>query len=999
MADYKTIFLFEDYVKTQLNAQPQSVGSNEIVISGLDDIIVLVSLNAFMYVDDIFWGNVVSVQNGDRLRLEVNHQVINQPVAYEVQVLERVSGFIYEVADSFTWNVEINDPLANDPAKFSTQASSDENTRISEILTSIVASSLSDAISSNRGSTSSPINQIEPDLILEVLQKAGFVDTDTSGEIDLSSVSQIFDSFREIINDTSRNIVEDILSDDALLQQFTSDSEETLLTDVENTSEQLKESFTTRLNELFSEITETTEAPETTEVSETLEGREQTLTETKEVLQSIQQQLGESSDDPDLSQQAFADFLESTEISDNVLQELSEIIDVQDPQPIDELIDIVDQSLQKFQSTSVQDSLSLSTIRSVGLQTIDDLFGRLSSEEAETVEVLTQLVAEFVEQALIKTLVTAEEELLVDALQRLFGEEQESFDLETIKRTEITDVDDVFAKTLIEELEKQSEFQYDLAETTLLDTLVNLNIESFVETFLENVQNLVEDTDKVQLLEQTLISDLENNFESFIIGSSFDDVIAELRNLDFTEDTLEIQDLLNFVSTEENEFVDNILRLFATDDTVLGQSAVDEETTSAVTGEEERTDETESTVTGEDTSEDGTSDVIEYETIIDDESTTTIEGEDTTEESSQSTQLAEDELGEVSPEIEVAEQEIEDTVAPPDSAVDPISDVGVSSDESLEEASDTVAPPDNAVDPISDVGLSSDEAEEEASDISDPADEVLEDAPDVSISPDDAIEVTEDTALSSDLGEVQPDDTGDSADLGEVQPDDTGDSADVGEVDPQDTGDSADVGEVDPQDTGDSADVGEVDPQDTGDSADLGEVDPSDTGDSADVGEVDPQDTGDSADVGTEQPTDTGDSADVVEETPSQVGDSTDDFEEDPSIIGDSTDVVEDDPTNIGDSSDDVEDEVSEITDEADETETDAGNISDGAGESETPLDNADDGQDPDEVNDDFETKGVIRLRDGTMTFYKLRPFRIATTDQFIGPFIDRLGRSRDIRL
>ena len=115
--------------------------------------------------------------------------------------------------------------------------------------------------------------------------------------------------------------------------------------------------------------------------------------------------------------------------------------------------------------------------------------------------------------------------------------------------------------------------------------------------------------------------------------------------------------------------------------------------------------------------------------------------------------------------------------------------------------------------------------------------------------------------------------------------------------------------------------------------------------------------------------------------------------------MGDSTDVVEDDPTNIGDSSDDVEDEVSEITDEADETETDAGNISDGAGESETPLDNADDGQDPDEVNDDFETKGIIQLRDGTMTFYKLRPFRIATSDQFIGPFIDRLGISRDIRL
>ncbi len=44
MSDYKTLFLFEDYVETQLNAQPQSVGSNEIVISGLDDIVVLVVL-------------------------------------------------------------------------------------------------------------------------------------------------------------------------------------------------------------------------------------------------------------------------------------------------------------------------------------------------------------------------------------------------------------------------------------------------------------------------------------------------------------------------------------------------------------------------------------------------------------------------------------------------------------------------------------------------------------------------------------------------------------------------------------------------------------------------------------------------------------------------------------------------------------------------------------------------------------------------------------------
>ena len=122
MADFKTIFLFEDYVATEIGAQPQSVGSNEIVISGLDDSVVLVFQNGFMYVDDIFWGNIVSVQNGDRLRLEVNHQVINEPVEYEIQILERSAGFLFEVTDSFTWNVEINDPLANEPAKFSSQS-------------------------------------------------------------------------------------------------------------------------------------------------------------------------------------------------------------------------------------------------------------------------------------------------------------------------------------------------------------------------------------------------------------------------------------------------------------------------------------------------------------------------------------------------------------------------------------------------------------------------------------------------------------------------------------------------------------------------------------------------------------------------------------------------------------------------------------------------------------------------------------------------------------
>ena len=352
-------------------------------------------------------------------------------------------------------------------------------------------------------------------------------------------------------------------------------------------------------------------------VSELVEEKTQTLTETKEVLQSIQQSVGESSDDTDLSQQAFADFLESTEISDKVLEELSELIDLQDPKPINELIENVEQSIQTFQDlqeieqsnpqvfVDIQEALGINVdpqfdetldiiqqntqlfgeldeliqsniqsfqtsletdrfeaksfheIRSVGLRTIDEFSDRLVAERSEIIEVLTKLVSEFIEEALIKTLVTAEEELLIDALQRLFGEEQESFDLETIRRTEISDIDDVFAKTLIEELEKQSEFQYDLAETTLLDTLVNLNIESFVETFLENFQNLIEDTDKVQLLDQTLISELENNFENLIIESSFDDIIEELRALDFTEDVPEIQDLLRFVSTEESEFVEN----------------------------------------------------------------------------------------------------------------------------------------------------------------------------------------------------------------------------------------------------------------------------------------------------------------------------------------------------------------------------------------------------------------------------------------------------------
>ena len=69
----------------------------------------------------------------------------------------------------------------------------------------------------------------------------------------------------------------------------------------------------------------------------------------------------------------------------------------------------------------------------------------------------------------------------------------------------------------------------------------------------------------------------QNNFESFIIGSSFDDIIEELRGLDFTEDVPEIQDLLSFVSTEENEFIDNIIRLFSTDDTIFGQSSIIEE--------------------------------------------------------------------------------------------------------------------------------------------------------------------------------------------------------------------------------------------------------------------------------------------------------------------------------------------------------------------------------------------------------------------------------------
>ena len=108
---------------------------------------------------------------------------------------------------------------------------------------------------------------------------------------------------------------------------------------------------------------------------------------------------------------------------------------------------------------------------------------------------------------------------------------------------------------------------------------------------------------------------------------------------------------------------------------------------------------------------------------------------------------------------------------------------------------------------------------------------------------------------------------------------------------------------------------------------------------------------------------------------------------------------MEDEVSEITDETDTAEDEANEITDDTDESETGAGNISDGVGETETPSENVDDGADPDEVNDDTVTKGIIRLRDGTMTFYKLAPFRILTSDQFIGPFIDRLGRNRNIRL
>ena len=565
MADFQTIFLFQDYVVTQLGAQPQSVSSNEIIISGLDDTVVIVFQDGFLYVDDVFWGNIVSIQNGDRLRLEVNHQLINQPVSYEVLILERSSGFIFNVSDSFSWNVEINDPSTNVPSVVSSQSSTDENIRISDILTSIVASSLSESVTSNKSSATSFLNEIEPELLLEVLQKAGFIETNTSGETDLSSLSQVFDSFREIINDTSRNIVEDILTDDTLIQQFATDSEETLLSNIESTSEKLRDSFTTRLNEIFSEVTDITqlqttdteETQDTTEtqttdtdetqdtasvqttdtdetqdtasvqttdtdetqdtseidstttaeessiisetaqinVSELVEEKTQTLTETKEVLQSIQQSVGESSDDADLSQQAFADFLETTEISDKVLGELSELIDLQDPKPINELIENLEQSIQTFQDlqeieqsnpqvfadiqealginvdpqfdetldiiqentqlfdelddliqTNVQifqsttESDSLSTIQSVGLSTIDEIINRLQTEETEIITLLRQQVADFIEQALIKTLISAEDELLVDALQRLFGEEQESFDLETLRRTEVTAV-------------------------------------------------------------------------------------------------------------------------------------------------------------------------------------------------------------------------------------------------------------------------------------------------------------------------------------------------------------------------------------------------------------------------------------------------------------------------------------------------------------------------------------------------------------------------------
>lgn len=194
------------------------------------------------------------------------------------------------------------------------------------------------------------------------------------------------------------------------------------------------------------------------------------------------------------------DSIETSDTDINILQD--------DPELSDTSVSNVEESEDLL---SVDQSDDLFTIEQKVIENVSeivktDIQELFSSENTEIESLLESVAAQVIEDTLVKTLLSTEEELLESSLERILGESGESFDFNQLERDEITSVDDIFAKVIVERLETDDSLEYNVTETTLLDFVTNNNIESFIEDYLENLQTISEDIIKDQVLAEGIFS-------------------------------------------------------------------------------------------------------------------------------------------------------------------------------------------------------------------------------------------------------------------------------------------------------------------------------------------------------------------------------------------------------------------------------------------------------------------------------------------------------------
>lgn len=380
MVDFNDIFRFDELRIDEINPSiPRVVKSNEITVSDLDDIILLYFPNGNIYLNGVLWGNTVTVFNNQTIQLEVDHNLLDSEIDYEVIILERTEGFTFEESESVTWKVSIND-IRNFPALKTISSSDDENVREEEIgtvndaessidssatppiiisvepndssfavvvssdspppetaspssteqLSSSIAGLISSGVDDIIGSTTSIISTTggltvdEQRTLVELLEKYDITFPDSQS--DAESVRLFVSQFKEKIDSLAKETIESLLQDEELTKNIIQEKENQLQKIVDISTEKVKETLLGRFIDEESlatvesqrDIGSDDDSPEIeTRTSDIIKDTiENTVRETRENIESLNTIASVIGEDS---------ILDPIDVTDNVYQESSEI--------------------------------------------------------------------------------------------------------------------------------------------------------------------------------------------------------------------------------------------------------------------------------------------------------------------------------------------------------------------------------------------------------------------------------------------------------------------------------------------------------------------------------------------------------------------------------------------------------------------------------------------------------------------------------------------------